>query len=184
MSDLYKKNHRSEKGLGDIVLRAYDRTAALKRGQLAGLKAKDPNAVATDIMDFALPRPEGDPLALASLKGKTVVMDFWATWCLPCRAQHPLIENVKKHFEGTGKVVFISVDADEDRSLVAPFLGEMHWNDPIYFEGGLARAMSVSSIPTVIVLDSAGKISSRMAGFIPERFEDMLTQRIAETLGN
>ncbi len=184
MGELYTKLNGSEKGLGDILLQAYDRTAALKRDHLANLKAKDPNAGATDIADFALPRPEGGPLPLASLKGKTVVMDFWATWCGPCRVQHPLIEKVKKQFEATGKVVFLSVDTDDDRSLVAPFLDEMHWNDPIYFEGGMARAMNISSIPTIIVLDAAGKISSRMAGFIPERFEEMLTERIAETLGN
>ncbi|MGD1071939.1 MAG: redoxin family protein [Bryobacteraceae bacterium] len=184
MGDLYRKLNGSEKGLGDLILQAYDRTAALKRDQIATLKAKDPNAVATDIADFALPRPEGSPLALASLKGKTVVMDFWATWCGPCRAQHPLIEKVKQHFEESGKVVFLSVDTDEDRSLVAPFLGEMHWNDPIYFEGGLARAMNISSIPTIIVLDAEGKISSRLTGFLPDRFEDMLTERIAETMGN
>jgi thiol-disulfide isomerase/thioredoxin len=184
MGELYRKLHGSEKGLGDIMLRAYDRTAALKRDRVASLKAKDPNAVATDIMDFTLPRQEGSPLALASLRGKTVVMDFWATWCGPCRVQHPMIENVKKRFEAARNVVFLSVDADDDHSLVAPFVREMHWSDPIYFESGLGHLLNISSIPTIVVLNTSGKVASRMTGFIPERFEDMLTQRIEETLGN
>ncbi len=184
MGELYRKLNGSEKGLGDIVLQAYDRTAALRRDRIASLKEKDPNAVATDVMDFTLPRQGGSPLALASLKGKTVVMDFWATWCGPCRVQHPLIENVKKHFEAAKNVVFLSVDADDDHSLVAPFVKEMHWSDPIYFDGGLEHLLNISSIPTIIVLDASGKVASRMTGFIPERFEDMLTQRIEETLRN
>jgi thiol-disulfide isomerase/thioredoxin len=184
MGELYRKLHGSEKGLGDIILESYDRTAALRRERAAGLKAKDPNAGATGIMDFTLPRDEGSPLPLASLKGKTVVMDFWATWCGPCRIQHPMIENVKKRFEARKNVVFLSVDADEDHSLVAPFLRQMHWDGPIYFEGGLSRLLNISSIPTIVVLDTAGRVASRMTGFIPERFEDMLTQRIEETLGN
>ena len=51
--------------------------------------------------DFVLPPVVGSaaPLAISSLKGKTVVMDFWATWCAPCRAQQPIIEEVKKRFE-------------------------------------------------------------------------------------
>jgi thiol-disulfide isomerase/thioredoxin len=182
MGELYTKLHGSEKGLGDVVLQAYDRTAALKRGRAAGLKAKDPNAGATEIMDFTLPREEGTPLPLASLKGKTVVMDFWATWCAPCRLQHPLIENVKKRFERTGNVVFLSVDSDDDHSLVAPFVKEAHWTDPVYFDGGLGHLLNISSIPTIVVLDALGRVSSRMTGFIPERFEDMLTERIEETL--
>jgi thiol-disulfide isomerase/thioredoxin len=182
MGELYRRLHGSEKGLGDTMLQAYDRTAALRRDRAASLKAKDPNAGAADIMDFTLPRQEGSPLPLASLKGKTVVMVFWATWCAPCRAQHPMIENVKKHFEAAKNVVFLSVASDDDHSLVAPFVKEMHWSDPIYFDGGLGRLLNISSIPTIIVLNAAGKVSSRMTGFIPERFEDMLTQRIEETL--
>jgi len=67
---------------------------------------------------------------------------------------------------------------------VAPFVKEMHWDGRIYFDGGISRALNVSSLPTVIVLDRNGKISSRMIGFIPERFEDMLTERIEETRSN
>ena len=115
--------------MGDAILEAYDRTAALLSERRAILKAKDPNAVAAHVEDFVLPAVEdaAPPLAMASLKGKTVVMDFWATWCAPCRAQQPLIENVKKHFADAPDVVFVAVDADDDRSLAAPFVKEQGW---------------------------------------------------------
>jgi len=79
--------------------------------------------------------------------------------------------------------VFVAVDADEDVSLVAPFVKEQGWKDQGYFEAGLARQLTISSIPTVLVLDPNGRISSQMIGFIPERFEQMLTERVDEARG-
>jgi thiol-disulfide isomerase/thioredoxin len=181
---MYSKLNGSEKGLGDLILQAYDRTSGLLNDRRANLKSKDPNAQATNIADFILP-PVGDaaPLAISSLKGKTVVMDFWATWCAPCRAQQPLIEKVKEHFQDAKDVVFLPVDADDDPSLVAPFIKEQGWKTSGYFDAGISRQLTISSIPTVLVLDPAGQISSRMIGFIPERFEEMLTERIEESRG-
>ncbi|MDE3197148.1 MAG: TlpA family protein disulfide reductase [Acidobacteriota bacterium] len=183
LREIYVELHNDEKGLGDLILQAYDRTVALKKDRLASMKLKDPNAGATEILDFVLPGATSDaaPLPLASLKGKTVVMDFWATWCGPCKIQHPMIEKIRERYQDNSKVVFVSVDSDSDHALVAPFLKEMKWNGPIYYDGGASRALNISSIPTVIVLDKNGRISSRMIGFIPERFEDMLTERIEET---
>ena len=185
LSELYTARNGSEKGLGDAVLQAYDKTAALKRDRLASIKLKDPNAGATDILDFTLPSADGrESVALASLKGKTVVMDFWATWCGPCKIQHPMIEEIRKRYESSNNVVFLSVNSEADHSVVPPFLKEMHWDSHIYYDAGIARMLNVSSIPTVVILDRNGKISSRMIGFIPERFEDMLTERIEETRVN
>jgi thiol-disulfide isomerase/thioredoxin len=186
MAELYSKLNGSDKGLGDkglgdIVLRAYDRMAALKKERIAKIRLKDPNAGATELLDFTIPRVDGTgSLALASLKGKAVVMDFWATWCGPCRVQHPMIENVKKQFEKSGDVVFLSIDSDDDHSVVSAFVKEMKWEHSVYYDAGLGSMLKISSIPTIIVLDTEGKISSRMSGFIPERFEDMLAQRIHE----
>ena len=178
---LYNAANGSEKGLGDAILAAYDRTSGLLGRQRADLKAKDPNALAANIFDFTLPAVEGAALPLASLKGKTIVMDFWATWCTPCRVQHPMIQNVKKHFEGTADLIFLAVDTDEDRTLVAPFLKQIDWGTAgTYFEAGLGVRLNIAAIPTVLVIDPSGRISSRMAGFLPDRFEEMLADRINE----
>ena len=82
----------SGKGLGDAILQAYDRTAALLADRQARLKKIDPNAVAANPAEFVLPPVvvgAGTPLALASLKGKAVIMDFWATWCAPAARRSP-----------------------------------------------------------------------------------------------
>jgi thiol-disulfide isomerase/thioredoxin len=185
LGEIYTALNGSEKGLGDMILQAYDRTAALKRDRLASLKAKDPNAGATEVLDFTLPGADGrDAVSLASLRGKTLVLDFWATWCGPCKVQHPLLEKIRQRYEAAGKVVFLSIDSESDHSAVAPFLKEMQWHGRTYFDAGIARMLNVSSIPTVVIVDKNGRISSRMIGFIPERFEDMLTERIEETQAN
>jgi len=182
LGDLYAGLNGSQKGLGDAILEAYDRTAALLSLRRADLKAKDPNSQATDIEDFTLPAVDktAPPLVVSALKGKTVVMDFWATWCVPCRAQQPLLEKLEMHYEDAPDVRFVAVNADEDLSLVAPFVKEQGWKSRGYFEAGLARQLAVSQIPTVLVIDPDGQILSRMIGFIPERFEQMLTDRVEE----
>jgi thiol-disulfide isomerase/thioredoxin len=182
MGELYRKVHGFEKGLGDLVLEAYDRTAALLAARRDDLREKDPNAGLTDPMEFTLSSMSGGKLSLASLRGKVIVFDFWATWCGPCRAQHPLYEEVKQRFKNNPDVMFLSVNTDEDRELVAPFLKENGWKVQVHFEDGLSRALQISSIPTTIIIGKGGEIYSRLNGFLPDRFADMLTERIRGAL--
>jgi thiol-disulfide isomerase/thioredoxin len=184
MGELYRQAHGSEAGLGELVLEAYDRNVALIHTRELRMRATDPNVALTDPMEFTLGGLDGRKLSLATLKDKVVVFDFWATWCGPCRAQHPLYEQVKKRFQDNPGVVFLSVDTDEDRAAVQPFLAEAKWGGPVYFEDGLSRALKITSIPTTILTDRHGRIFSRMNGFKPERFVDMLTQRIRDALAN
>jgi thioredoxin-related protein len=96
--------------------------------------------------------------------------------------QHPLYENVKRRFHETGDVVFISVNTDEDHEIVPQFVKDQKWEGAIYYEGGLARLLQVSSIPTTVVVDRKGDVISRLNGFVPERFVDMLSDRVKEAL--
>jgi thiol-disulfide isomerase/thioredoxin len=182
MGELYVMRHGSEAGLGDLVLDAYDRNVALLHARALRLRAADPNAGLTDPMQFTLGGVDGSKLDMASLKGKVLVLDFWTTWCGPCRAEHPLLELVKQRFRDNPNVVFLSLDADDDRSLVKPFLSEAGWKDRVCFEDGLARALEVNSFPTTIVIGRSGKLSSRLNGYVPERFVEMLAERITEAV--
>jgi len=182
MGDLYRRAAGSDAGLGDMALQAYDRNVALMHTRELRLRGNDPNAAFTDPMQFTVTGVDGSKFAMSTLAGKVVVFDFWATWCIPCREQHPLYERVKRQFREEPRVVFLAIATDEDRSLVAPFLKEVKWSGPAYFEDGLSRAFEVRSIPTTIILDKRGRVFSRIVGFDSHRFADMLTERIKEAL--
>ena len=182
LSEQYRQLHGSEKGLGDLILAAYDRTTALLADRRNRLRALDPNFDASTPLQFTLTGLDGKKLSLASLQGSVVVLDFWATWCGPCRTQHPMYETVKQRFHDRSDVVFLSIDADEDRGLVAPFLDRQKWSHTVYFEDGLQRLLQVTAIPTTVLFDKRGRVASRMNGFLPDQFVDQLTERIRSTL--
>ncbi|MBZ5618297.1 MAG: redoxin domain-containing protein [Acidobacteriia bacterium] len=184
MGELYRQSHGSETGLGELVLEAYDRNVALIHTRELRMRASDPNAQLTDPMEFTLGGLDGQKLSLATLKRTVVVFDFWATWCGPCCAQHPLYEQVKQRFQNNPDVVFLSIDTDADRAAVKPFLEEVKWRGPVYFEDGLSRALKITSIPTTILTDPHGQVFSRMNGFTPAHFVDTLTARIRDALAN
>mgnify|MGYP003352023547 FL=1 len=162
--------------------KAYDRTVANIEKRRKDLLPLDPNNGIAEPGQFVLEGLEGDKLPLSSLRGKVLVMDFWATWCIPCRTQHPLYEQVQKHFENRKDVVFLSINADETRDPVAGFLEAFKWSRAVYFDSGLARLLQVVNIPTTIILDKDGRLASRMNGFLPERFVDQLSTRIDSIL--
>jgi thiol-disulfide isomerase/thioredoxin len=183
MAELYRKLTGSETGLGDVILKAYDETSGQLAARRAELRQYDPNAQTKDPMGFTVSGLEGDKLPLSSLLGKVIVLDFWATWCGPCRGQHPLYEEVKARFKDSDDVVFLSIDTDEDHNLVKPFVESQKWTQKVYFDDGLQTLLQVSSIPTTIIFGKRGELVSRMIGYLPERFVDMLSDRINEALG-
>jgi thiol-disulfide isomerase/thioredoxin len=133
--------------------------------------------------DLNLTDLEGKKVHLKDYRGKLVVVNFWATWCVPCRAQHPLYDEVKQRFRERDDVVFLSVDTDEDRGLVAPFIEAQHWSGNVFFDDGLVRLLSINSIPSTMIADKQGRIVSRMNGFTRDTFVEQLTARIKAALG-
>jgi thiol-disulfide isomerase/thioredoxin len=185
LGEMYGKLHEgSEKGLGEEILAAYDRTAEVVGKRENELRKLDANFGVTDPMKFTLGALSGGKLDLKTMRGKVLIFDFWATWCVPCRAQHPLYEEVKQRFRERDDVVFLSVDTDEDRGLVPSFLEEQHWSGNVFFDDGLVRLLAINSIPSTMIADKQGRLVSRMDGFTRDTFVDLLTARIRAALAD
>ncbi len=182
LGELWRKSHESEKGLGDEILAAYDRASSAVELRHKKLLALDPNGAARSVSEFTITGLDGKKLQMSSLAGKVLVLDFWATWCVPCRAQHPIYDDVMARYAGRKDVAFLPLTTDEDRTIVEPFLESQMWDYHVFFDDGLQRVLGVSQIPTTIVLDKNGIVSSRMNGFAPEHFKEELIERIDAAL--
>ena len=180
LGETHTKLHGSEKGLGELLLAAYDRTSAAVQSREASLKAANPNRGLQDAFEYRLSGLRGKTIRLADFRGKVMVLDFWATWCAPCRIQHPLIERLKSKYQSDRSVVFLSINADEDRSAVRPFVAEQKWSDDVYFEDGLALFYRVSNIPTTMVFNPRGELVSRLPGFAAETYVETITTAIEQ----
>ena len=183
MGELYTKIHGSEAGLGELALKAYDRTAAALRAREAAAKPSAAGNVAgntglLDAFEFRLSGLRGDSIRLADYSGKVLVLDIWATWCVPCRFLHPLLDQVRTKYKGHPDVVFLSINADQDRALVKPFVEQLKWSNEVYFEDGLGFFYRITSIPTTLIFNKRKELVSRLDGFSQGGYVEMLTERI------
>ena len=115
---------------------------------------------------ISLPTPQGQALPLASLKGKYVLVDFWASWCGPCRAENPNVVAAYNKFKDKGFTIYsVSLDEDKDKWMQAIQADGLSWpnhvSDLKRWESVAARDYAVESIPTNFLLDKDGKIVAR-----------------------
>jgi thiol-disulfide isomerase/thioredoxin len=126
--------------------------------------------------------PDGAALPLANEKGKILVVNFWATWCGPCRALEPVFDRVAIGFQQNHGVLFLAADCDEDETLVPPYIKEVKPQTTVVFADGLDRLFAVNSFPTVVIIDRDGKIVYRAEGYGEESFQQSLTAAIHQAL--
>jgi thiol-disulfide isomerase/thioredoxin len=185
LGNVWRQLHGSEDGLGAAVLAQYDLLGAVPTlgagGAANGSAAGNKNA--KDVYAFVLRKLDGSSVPLAAERGKVLVLSFWATWCGPCRELEPQFVQVAKNYVGNGDIVFYAVNTDEDETLVAPFLSHEKWDVPVVYADGLDEFVKVQSLPTVLIVDRAGKITYRINGYPPEGFAENLTNGIQAAVG-
>ncbi len=168
---------------------------ARKNGSLAGLDARvakereaSKQRIVFDARRFEQPAPRwtlndlaGKPVSLAALKGKVVVLDFWGSWCGPCRMELPHLQKAYEHYRAKG-VAFTTVNVEmaetaaEHKQIATEFMKTNRYTFPVALdhEGVAVQAHGVESYPTVYVIDRTGKIRFRNLGY---------TDGISEILG-
>ncbi len=120
-------------------------------------------------MDFSAPGLDGKEIDLSHYRGHPVIVDFWATWCGPCRKQIPELVALYKKYNKSRGLVIIGVSCDliqgEGAQAVAPFVEEFRINYPIALaDERLVDSMGVEAIPTTFFVGPDGKMVSRVVG--------------------
>jgi len=116
---------------------------------------------------FTLVDMDGEEHALSDYRGKVIMLNFWATWCPPCRREMPSMEALYKRFQNEGFIV-LAVNQWEDGDIVFPYIGQLSVfpSFPILFdrEGGIAQAYRVKGLPTTVLINRQGQVVYRAVG--------------------
>ena len=130
---------------------------------------------------FTLPGLQGE-VTLGSLRGKAVLVDFWASWCGPCRQSFPWMNGLQKRYGDKGLAI-VAVNLDKDRELASHFLAEVPAAFTVAFDpsGKTAESYKVKAMPTTFLVSPDGKLLLTHTGFDAKHASEFEAQ-IAEAL--
>ncbi|NTW48892.1 MAG: TlpA family protein disulfide reductase [Chlorobiales bacterium] len=136
-------------------------------------------AVGSDAPDFSATDTQGQKVSLSDLKGKVVLLDFWASWCAPCKQEMPFLIELYKQYKDKGFEV-VAVNLDTQEKNMTRFIEQMSASpefkitfkvisDP---KAQIAGKYKLEGMPTTLLIDKQGHIRYRYQGFHPSKKED------------
>lgn len=181
LSDIFTKQGGSEEKFEEYVGKFEDKA---KEKLIAKLKEEMKNDVAPD---FELLDMEGNEVKLSDYKGKTVIVDFWATWCGPCLQSFPVMKKAVEKYAANDKVKFLFVNTwervDDKKKNAEEFLQRTKYPFHVLMDdqNEVVEKFGVQGIPTKFIIDSAGKIRFQSVGFsgVESEMLEELDQMIA-----
>lgn len=140
-------------------------------------KTNDPVEVGKPAPNFAFVWEDGRGADLVSLRGRPVVINFWATWCGPCRAEMP--EFVELH-QTNSELVVLEINTQESLDLIRPFAQEFGMTMPVVVdETGVVRSLyNVRNMPTTLFVNAQGLLSARWVGLLTAELLDEFVAQI------
>ncbi len=115
--------------------------------------------------DFTLEDLSGSSFSLSMMRGRAVLLDFWASWCGPCRAEMPVLERLHREFAGRGLLV-VGVNVDEPRETAARFIQQQGYTFTVLLDRRLEAAMlyDARALPTLVLVDAEGNVKAYSHG--------------------
>ncbi|MGD2019884.1 MAG: TlpA disulfide reductase family protein [Thiohalocapsa sp.] len=115
--------------------------------------------------DFELQGPDGETYSLAAMQGQPVIINFWATWCPPCRAEMPAMQRAWEQLEGDG-VMLVAVNVGESKAEVAAFAEQLQVEFPLPMDTDMSvsQRWPMKGLPTTFVVDPDGRLVYRAQG--------------------
>ncbi|UUA72036.1 TlpA family protein disulfide reductase [Cellvibrio sp. QJXJ] len=169
---LYKSLHKSlRKKLATI-------TAGIALGLSSLL------ALAEPAPDFTLPSSSGENVRLAEQRGQVVMLNFWASWCGPCRQEMPLLDEMSKRYSSAGFVLY-GVNVEEDNTDAKKLIQQLGVTFPILYdaESKASSLYNVDAMPTTVLIDKKGEIRYVNRGYKPgdeNKYRDQIRELIKE----
>ena len=119
--------------------------------------------------NFSLPTAKGEIVALDKLRGKVVYVDFWASWCGPCRRSFPWMNDMQQKYGAKGFTV-VAINVDKKRADAEKFLKLLPANFPVVYDeaGTTPAAFAVQGMPSSYLIDARGNVSYVERGFVDE----------------
>lgn len=137
---------------------------------------------ADTLPDFSLTGTDGKTWQLDALRGKVVMLNFWAAWCAPCRKEMPLLETLYQDLKDRD-FVLLAINTETDVADAEALLQEMNLTFPILWDkdGAVVKLLGVNAMPTTLVIDTGGELRFTNRGYRPGD-EDKYRQQVESLL--
>ena len=153
--ELYRREHNgSSEGLEQYLAKAYETDRSRRKGQILKTRLPEPKAVEPFKLTLLGSKKT---VSLEELKGKFAVLNFWGTWCGPCRGELPELQKFYEKYKDTPNVVVLTIDHGDTQDAVANFMAEKKYGFPVLLDADYASKAGVNAFPTAWFVGPDGK---------------------------